>query len=94
LAAPILPSFCMIQRDRPRLKRYRAMKLKPVMIVASLLAAAPALGATPDAESFCYAEAVRANLIGRGQGEAFIANCLADQASAPPAKRDRHKKPR
>jgi hypothetical protein len=68
------------------------------MIVAGLvLSTTPAFAAPPEIEDFCFAqlEKVRPPLSsGRGDREAFMANCIADLTGTPPPKRSRYKKPR
>ncbi len=59
-----------------------------------LIGLAPALSAPPWVESYCRAKALQADLAGRGEGEAFMARCIADFAPTPSAKRERYKKPR
>jgi len=58
-----------------------------------LLSATSALAAPPEIEDFCWAQAAQVRFNGRGEREAFIANCIADHTPTPPAKR-RYKKPR
>jgi hypothetical protein len=53
----------------------------------------PAFAASPEVEDFCFAQAAQIWFNGRGDREHFIANCIADNAPAPTAKR-RYKKSR
>ena len=68
------------------------------MVVAGvILSVTPALAAPPEIEDFCFAqiEKVRPPLSsGRGDREAFMANCIADLTPPPPTKRNRYKKQR
>jgi hypothetical protein len=59
-----------------------------------LMATTPALSAPQWVEDYCWAQAAPVHFSGRGEREAFIANCIADLTPAPPVKRGRHKKPR
>jgi hypothetical protein len=59
-----------------------------------LIGHVPALSAPPWVENYCLAKARQANLAGRGDGEAFMARCIADFAPTPPGQRERYKKPR
>jgi hypothetical protein len=58
-----------------------------------LIGATPALSAPPWVEDYCRRKAFEANLSGRGEGEAFMARCIAD-LTPPPGKRSKYKKPR
>ena len=61
---------------------------------STLMSVTPAWAAPPEIEDFCWAQAAPIQFNGRGEREAFIANCIADQTPTPPAKRGRYKKPR
>jgi hypothetical protein len=63
-------------------------------IPCSFLIAAPALSAPPSVEAYCRSKALDANLAGRGDGEAFMARCIADLTPTPTGKRGKYKKPR
>ena len=68
------------------------MALMGLMVLSS-----PALAAPQWIVDFCFAqiEYVRPPLsAGRGDREAFMANCIADLIGTPPPKRGRYKKPR
>jgi hypothetical protein len=65
-----------------------------VAIPCSFLIAAPALSAPPWVEDYCRAKAFQANLAGRGEGEAFMARCIADLTPTPTRRRGKYKKPR
>jgi hypothetical protein len=60
----------------------------------SLLNISPALAAPRQIEELCFARAAPIWFNGRGEREAFIANCIADHTPTPPAKRGQYKKPR
>ena len=60
---------------------------------STLMSVTPAFAAPPEIEDFCWAQAAQIRFNGRGEREAFIANCIADFTPAPPAKR-RYKKHR
>ena len=47
----------------------------------------PALAAPPEIEDFCWAQAAQIRFNGRGEREAFIANCIADHTPTPTKKR-------
>ena len=72
------------------------MKSKCVTLAvacSTLMSVIPAFAAPPEIEDFCWAQAAQIRFNGRGEREAFIANCIADFTPAPPAKR-RYKKHR
>jgi hypothetical protein len=60
-----------------------------VFISASLAEAAPR-----EIEHFCWTQAAHVQFNGRGDREAFIANCIADYTPPLGAKRLPYKKPR
>jgi hypothetical protein len=63
----------------------------------ALINISPALAAPRQIEDFCFAqlEQVRPPLSsGRGDREAFMANCIADLTPGPPEKLRRYKRPR
>jgi hypothetical protein len=69
--------------------------MKPVSVAClALLIATPAVAASPEVESFCWAQAAQMYFNGRGDREHFMANCIADLTPSPPAKRSRYKKVR
>jgi hypothetical protein len=65
-----------------------------LIIGCALVVATPTAAAPPWVEDYCRAQAFEANLAGRGEGEAFMARCIADFAPTRSAKRERYKKPR
>jgi hypothetical protein len=67
-----------------------------VVIWLASTSVAPGLAAPQPVEDFCFAQAaqVRPALAGRGEWEAFMANCIANYTPGPPAKRGRYKEPR
>jgi hypothetical protein len=70
--------------------RRHPMKLVPVTCLA-LIAATPAVAAPQWIEDLCWAKAAEVHFSGRGEREAFIANCIADYTPTP---RRTYKKPR
>jgi hypothetical protein len=68
------------------------MKLVPVTCLA-LIVATPAVAAPPWIEDLCFAKAADTHprFQGRGDREAFIANCIANYSATPPR---RYKRPR
>ena len=44
----------------------------------------PAWAAPPEIEDFCWAQAAQIRFNGRGEREAFIANCIADWTAGTP----------
>ena len=68
------------------------MKRKSGMsgVIASLTLAAlmtPAFAATPELESYCFAQAEQVRpALRQPEKEAFIAGCIADHTPGPPAK--------
>jgi hypothetical protein len=58
-----------------------------------LIIATPAAAAPPEIEDLCWAMAERVHFNGRGEREAFIANCIADYTPPLPIRRP-DKKPR
>jgi hypothetical protein len=72
--------------------RKRNMKRKAVMMAVACLAlmsVTPALAAPPEIEDFCFYQAQQVRFSGRGEREAFIANCIANLTPAPTAKQRR-----
>ena len=66
-----------------------------LVLMVLLALSSPALAAPPEIVDFCFAqiEKVRPPLSsGRGDREAFMANCIADLIGTSPPKRDRYKK--
>ena len=64
-----------------------------------LFTVTPALAAPPEIEDVCFAQiengrAPPLGSAGRGEREAFMANCIAVLTGTPPPKRSRYKKPR
>jgi hypothetical protein len=62
------------------------MKSKCVIMAVAcsgLMSVTPALGAPPEIEDFCWAQAAQIRFNGRGEREAFIANCIADHTPTP-----------
>ena len=43
----------------------------------------PALAASPEIEDFCWDQASQQRFSGRGEREAFIANCIANLTPSP-----------
>jgi hypothetical protein len=68
------------------------MKFVPITCLA-LIFATSAVAAPRWVEDLCWSEAAQVRFNGRGEREAFIANCIADHTPTPPATR-RYKKPR
>jgi hypothetical protein len=69
------------------------MKPKCVtMVVAclALMSVTPALAAPPEIEDFCFYQAQQVRFSGRGEREAFIANCIAN-LTPPPTKKRRYR---
>jgi hypothetical protein len=71
--------------------------MRPVLmsLVTLLALSSPSLAAPPAVEDFCFdqIEKVRPPLSsGRGDREAFMANCIADFTGTPPKKLNRYKK--
>ena len=61
-----------------------------VMIAVASLAlasATPALAAPPEIEDYCWALASQQTFMGRGEREAFIANCIANLTPSPTKRR-------
>ena len=69
------------------------MKFAPIICLA-LVFVTPAFAAPQWVEDLCWDKAAPIWFNGRGQREAFIANCIADHTPSSPAKRSRYKKPR
>jgi hypothetical protein len=69
------------------------MNIVPIACLA-LLSATPAFAATPWVEDYCWAQAAQVRFNGRGEREAFIANCIADHTPTPQMKSRAYKKPR
>ena len=71
------------------------MKSNRVTIAFALVlaSATPSFAAPPEVEKYCWALASQQTFMGRGEREAFIANCIADNTPTPQARR-RYKKPR
>jgi hypothetical protein len=66
------------------------MKPKRVVWAATCLAlvsVTPALAAPQWIEDLCWAQAAQIRFNGRGEREAFIANCIADYTPSPTRKR-------
>ena len=57
-----------------------------------LIGVSPASAAPPWVEDYCWAQAAQMRFNGRGEREAFIANCIADHT--PPSTTKRYKKRR
>jgi hypothetical protein len=73
------------------------MTLIAMVVAGVMLSVTPALAAPREIEDFCFAQIgyVRPPLSsGRGDREAFMANCIADLTGTPPPKRSRYKKQR
>jgi hypothetical protein len=68
------------------------MKLVPITCLA-LISVTPALAAPPEIEDSCFAQAAQIPFNGRGDREAFMANCIANLTPSPPPKRRPYKKP-
>jgi hypothetical protein len=68
------------------------MRYALVTIIWFLIGATPALSAPAWVEDYCRRKAFQADLSGRGDGEAFMARCIAD-LTPPPGKRSKYKKP-
>jgi hypothetical protein len=71
--------------------------MKRLLMVVTCLASisvTPALAAPQQVEDFCFAQAaqVRPALGGKGEWEAFMANCIANSTPGPPATRGRYKR--
>ena len=64
------------------------------IICLALISATPVVAAPQWVEDLCWAKAAPISFNGRGEREAFIANCIADYTPAPPRKRSQYKKPR
>jgi hypothetical protein len=75
------------------------MTLIAMVVVGVILGVTPALAAPPEIEDSCFAQIVKGrapplNSAGRGEREAFMANCIADLTPTPPSKRRTYKKAR
>jgi hypothetical protein len=73
------------------------MTLIAMVVAGVILSVAPSLAAPPEIEDFCFAQIpkVRPPLSsGRGDIEAFMANCIADLTPPPRTKRNRYKNQR
>jgi hypothetical protein len=72
------------------------MEVKPVTIFFAgvALTVTPTFAAPPWVEDDCWAQAAQIRFNGRGEREAFIANCIADHTATPQSKRRAYKKPR
>ena len=57
----------------------------------ALMSVTPALAAPPEIEDFCFDQASQVRFSGRGEREAFIANCIAN-LTPPPTKKHRYRK--
>ena len=64
-----------------------------LVTIAFLVAigATPALSAPQWVEDYCWSKAAPIRFNGRGEREAFIANCIADHTPAPSTKRNRNR---
>jgi len=65
------------------------MKRKSMTMAAclALMSASPAFAATPELESYCFAQAEQVRpALRQPEKEAFIAGCIADHTPGPPAK--------
>jgi hypothetical protein len=69
-----------------------ALTLWKIFVAGLVLSTTPALAAPTEIENFCFAQAARMHFNGRGEREAFMANCIADLTPYPPAKRRPYKK--
>jgi hypothetical protein len=49
----------------------------------ALMSVTPALAAPPEIEDFCFDQASQVRFSGRGEREAFIANCIANLTPPP-----------
>ena len=58
-----------------------------ITCLALIVATPPALAAPPEIEDFCWAQAAQIWFNGRGEREAFIANCIADHTLTPTKRR-------
>jgi hypothetical protein len=59
------------------------------VIFLALISVTPALAAPQWVEDYCWAQAAQVHFSGRGEREAFIANCIADFTATPPATKGR-----
>ncbi len=70
------------------------MSPKCVMIAVACLAlmsVTPVLAASPEIEDFCFNQAKQVSFSGRGEREAFMANCIAN-LTPPPTKKGKYRK--
>ena len=64
------------------------MKARLITVTClALMNVSPAFGAPPEIENFCWAQAAQIRFNGRGEREAFIANCIADLTPTPTKRR-------
>ena len=66
------------------------MKLVPTCLI--LIGASTAEAAPRELEDFCWAQAAQVQFNGRGEREAFIANCIADHTPPIGVKQPPYKK--
>jgi hypothetical protein len=66
------------------------------LICLVLISGTPAVAAPLWVEDYCWAQAAQIRFNGRGEREAFIANCIANNVAehTPPQAKTRYKKPR
>jgi hypothetical protein len=70
------------------------LKLLTIFFAFVVLTPTPTFAAPPWVEDYCWAQAAQTRFNGRGEREAFIANCIADHTATPQTKRRSYKKPR
>ena len=64
------------------------MKARLITVTClALMNVSPAFGAPPEIENFCWAQAAQIRFNGRGEREAFIANCIGDLTPTPTKRR-------
>jgi len=74
--------------DAPRFAYPGGNPMKMVRITSlALIIATPAVAAPQWVEDLCWSQAAEIRFNGRGEREAFIANCIADHTPRPSAER-------